>query len=60
MAGFVEINIERDKDKHKLKLFQMGIIERFLLAVDMDSCNSKYTPFEKDLLCKDEKGEPCI
>ena len=30
-----------------------------LAAMDMEDCNLKYTPAEKDHLCKDETGTPC-
>ena len=59
MAGFLGINIERDKENNTLTMTQTGLIERILTDMDMDTCNLKYTPVDKYPLCQDEQGSPC-
>ena len=59
MAGFLGINISRDKANNSLTMTQTGLIKRILAAMDMEDCNMKYTPAEKDPLCKDMDGDPC-
>ena len=59
MAGFLGINISRDANNKSLSMTQTGLIERILTAMDMEDCNLKYTPAEKDPLCKDVDGDPC-
>ena len=38
---------------------QTWLIERILLATNMEECNRKYTPAEKIPLGKDKYGGPC-
>jgi hypothetical protein len=59
MAGFLGINITRDKNNDSLTLTQTGLIERILTAMEMEDCNTKYTPADKEPLCKDIDGDPC-
>ena len=59
MAGFLGIDISRDKENKSLTMTQTGLIERILTAMDMEDCNLKFTPAEKDPLCKDLGGAPC-
>ena len=59
MAGFLGINISRDEKNNSLTMTQTGLIERILAAMDMTDCNHKYTPADKDPLCKDVTGAPC-
>ena len=54
MAGFLGIKIERDDNNSTLTMTQTGLIDRILVATDMKDCNLKYTPADKDPLCKDE------
>ena len=56
MAGFLGINITRDEQNNSLTMTQTGLIEQILSAMDMEDCNHKYTPADKDPLCKDVDG----
>ena len=38
---------------------QTGLIDKILAAMNMEDCNFKYTPAEKDSLYRDEAGTPC-
>ena len=59
VADFLGFQMERDEDNNTLTMTQSGLIDRILVAMDMQGCNLKYAPTEKDPLCKDEDGEPC-
>jgi hypothetical protein len=59
MAGFLGIQIVRDAENHTITMTQTGLIDRILVAMEMESCNMKYTLAEKDPLCKDTDGAPC-
>ena len=59
MAGFLGINISRNKDNNSLSMTQTELIERILAVMNMEDYNLKYTSAEKDLLRKDEDGDPC-
>ena len=59
MADFLGINISRDEKNNSLTMTQTEMIERILAAIDMTDCNHKYTPADKDPLCKDITGAPC-
>ena len=59
MAGCLGIQIERDSTNNTLTMTQTGLIDRILVVMDMEDCNLKYTPVEKDPLWKDEDGPPC-
>jgi hypothetical protein len=59
MAGFLGIQIVRDAENHIITMTQTGLIDRILAAMEMENCNMKYTPAEKDPLCKDMDGAPC-
>ena len=59
MAGFLGIHIISDEHNNSLTMTQTGLIERILAAMDMEDCNHKYTPADKDPLCKDVNGAPC-
>jgi len=59
MAGFLGIHIIRDEHNNSLTMTQTGLIERILAAIDMEDCNHKYTPADKDPLCTDVSGAPC-
>ena len=39
-------------------MIQTGLIGRILTAMDMEDRNHKYTPADKDPLCKDVDGDP--
>ena len=49
----------RDPANNAIIMTQTGLIDRILAAMDMEDCNLKYTPVEKDPLCKDAAGAPC-
>ena len=59
MAGFLGIDISRDKENNSLTMTQRDLIERIPTAMDMEDCNLKFTPAKKDPLCKDLGGAPC-
>ena len=59
MVDFLGINIARDENNNSLTLAQTSLIERILTTMAMDDCNTKYTPADKDSLCKDTDGDPC-
>ena len=59
MEGFLEINISWNENSNSLSMTQTRLIKRILAAMDMEDCNLKYTPGEKDSLCKDIDGDPC-
>jgi hypothetical protein len=59
MAGFLGIQIERDKQDGKLTLTQTGLIDRILSATCLHDSNAKFTPAEKVPLSNDIEGEDC-
>ena len=59
MTGFLGINISRGDENNSLIMTQTGLIERILTAIDMEDYNLKYTPAEKDPLCKGIDGDSC-
>ena len=59
MAGFLGLNITRDADKGTITLLQTGLIDKILVATQLDECNLKFTPADKVPLDKDENGDPC-
>ena len=58
MAGFLGIQLIQDKN-NSLIMNQIGLIEMILSAMDMEDCNHKNTPEEKNMLYKDVGGAPC-
>ena len=44
MAGFLGIDISRNTNNNGLSMPQTGLIERILIAMDMEEHNLKYNP----------------
>ena len=59
MARFLGIQIVHDPKNNTITMTQTGLIDKVLASTDMEDCNLKYTPAEKDPLCKDAAGAPC-
>ena len=59
MAGFLGLKITRDVNKGTVTLLQTGLIDKILVATQMEECNLKYTPADKIPLNKDLDGDPC-
>ena len=59
MARFIEIKIDRDKEKGIIPLTQTGLMDRVLDVTGLEDSNPKYTPAEKDPLHKDGYGGLC-
>ena len=57
MAGFLGLNVTRDKDKGTVTLLQTGLIDKILVATQMEDCNIKFTPADKVPLNKDLDGD---
>ena len=60
VAGFLGLQIERDKQRGKITLTQTGLIDRILECMLMQDSNIKYTPADKLPVGKDEHGPPYI
>ena len=58
MAGFLGINITRDKENKSLTMTQIGLIKIILTAIDIENCNLKYTLADKEPLYKNEGEDP--
>lgn len=56
IAGFLELNITRDRDEGTLTLLQTGLIDKILVATQMEDCNIKSAPTDKIPLNKDLDG----
>ena len=59
MPRFLGIEIMRDSENNTITVTQNGLIDRILVAMDMEYWNLKYIPVEKYPLYKDETGVPC-
>ena len=57
---FLRIDTESDKEHHNLILAQTGLIEKILSVMDIDSCNAKYTPDEKNHYIKMRKANRAL
>ena len=57
MAGFLGLNIARDNGT--VTLSQTGLIDKIMVATEMEDCNIKFTPADKVPLTKDLDGDPC-
>ena len=53
MAGFLGLKITRDAEKGTFTLLQTGLIDKILVATQLDECNLKYTHADKIPLDKD-------
>ena len=60
LAGFLGINIERNKENNKTISAQRWLTSQILQSMHMVECNIKYTPADKDPLHKYLQGEPCF
>ena len=58
MARFLGLEIDRSKSG-TVTLTHTGSIELIFSVMDMEDCNSKFTPTDKVPLIKDEDVNPC-
>ena len=59
MATFLGLDISRDAEKGTVTLRQTGLIDKILVATQLEDCNPKFTPANKVPLDKDADGDPC-
>ena len=59
MAGFLGLEVTRDEDKSTVTLIQTGLINRILIATQIEDCNINFTPADKVTMSKDLDGNPC-
>ena len=57
LAGFLGIWMEQDETPWFIKMKQMGLINRVIEAMGLESANAKWTPAEAIPLAKDADGE---
>jgi hypothetical protein len=57
VAGFLGVKIEQTENS--IVLTQVGLIERIIAAMGLESANPVKTPTTEQRLPKDENGEPC-
>ena len=53
MAGFLGLEVTRNEDKGTITLVQTGLIDKILVATQMEECNIKFTPADKVPMAKD-------
>ena len=58
MAGFLGLQIQRDKEMGTVTLILIGLIDKILHAMGMEESNMKYTPADKESLYKDIDKAP--
>ena len=58
MARFLGLNITLDKIKGTVTLYQIDLIDKILNITDMEDCNIKFTPVDKEPLDKDLDSDP--
>ena len=59
MARFFGLDIVRDADKGSVTPRQTGLIDKILVATQVEDCNPKFTPDDKVPLDKYVDGDPC-
>ena len=59
MAGFLGIDVHKDKTSKSIGLTQTRLIYRILTVTNMEICTLKYTLAENQPLCHEISGEPC-
>ena len=59
MAGFLGLEVIRNKDKGTITLIRTGLINKILIATQMEDYNIKFIPADNIPLNKDLNGDPC-
>ena len=57
VAGFLGVHIERNELDGTIKLYQKGLTERIVEALQIDHLRPKQTPATRETLVTDKEGE---
>ena len=59
MAGFLSLEVNRSEDKVMITFIQKWLINKILIATQVEDCNVKFTPEDNATMSKDSNGDQC-